>query len=193
MIASLNGKLELVADSYVILNVNGVGFQVFTPTSTITTIGTTGTEVKLYTHLHLREDNIALYGFGSGEELWLFETMLSVTGIGPKLALAMLSAMTADQLAATIATGNADLLTSVPGIGKKTAGRIILELKDKVGAGWAITTATPPAPENADVLAALIGLGYSAAEATRAVAALPAGKQSLEEKVRQALQYFGGK
>ncbi|MDD4859579.1 MAG: Holliday junction branch migration protein RuvA [Dehalococcoidales bacterium] len=193
MIASLTGKLESSGDNFVIINVNGVGFQVFVPTSVLSDLLGINTEVKLYTHLQVREDNLSLYGFAASEELWLFETMLGVTGIGPKLALALLSAMPADQLAATIATGNADLLTTVPGIGKKTAGRIILELKDKVGAGWTITPTTPPAPENADVLAALIGLGYSAAEASRAVFALPAGKQTLEEKVRLALQFFGGK
>ncbi|MDD5127853.1 MAG: Holliday junction branch migration protein RuvA [Dehalococcoidales bacterium] len=192
MIASLTGKVESTGDNHVIINVNGVGFQVFVPTSVLSDLAG-ASEVKLFTYLQVREDSLSLYGFLSPEEHWLFETMLGVTGIGPKLALAMLSAMSAEQLATTIATGNADLLTAVPGIGKKTAGRIILELKDKVGAGWTITPTTSPAPETAEVLAALVGLGYSAAEATRAVAALPAGKFTLEEKMRQALQFFGSK
>ena len=194
MIASLQGKIESLGNDWAIINVNGIGFQVYTPTSTLSTLGTAGEEVKLYTHLHLREDNVTLYGFGSAEELWLFQTLISVTGLGPRLALAMLSAMSVDQLTMAIATGSTDLLTTVPGIGKKVAERIILELKEKTGAGWVITPATQLARENTDVLAALTSLGYSAAEATKAVATLPPDQNlSLEDKIKLALQYFGGK
>ena len=194
MIARLQGKLEAIATDSVIVNVNGVGFQVFLPTSTLSTIGNVGKEVKLYTHLHVREDILALYGFGSADELRLFQVLTSVSGIGPKLGLSMLSAMNTDQLTMAIATGNADLLTNIPGIGKKIASRIVLELKDKIGAGWITTAATEITQENTDVLGALISLGYSAAEASRAIASLPkAGNLSLEEKIKLALQYFGGK
>ncbi len=194
MIARLQGKLEAIAADSVIVNVNGVGFQVFLPTSTLSTIGNIGKEVKLYTHLHVREDILALYGFGSADELRLFQILTSVSGIGPKLGLSMLSAMNTDQLTMAIATGNADLLTTVPGIGKKIASRIVLELKDKIGAGWITTQVTEIAQENTDVLGALISLGYSAAEASRAVASLPgSGNLSLEEKIKLALQYFGRK
>ncbi len=194
MIASLQGKLEALGSDGAIINVGGIGFQVYLPTSTLSTLGPIGKEVKLYTHLHVREDNITLYGFGSPAELSLFETLTTVSGIGPKLGLAMLSAMSVDNLTLAIATGNADLLTAVPGIGKKTASRIILELKDKISAGWIITPTTQLARENADVLAALTSLGYSAAEATKAVASLPTATDlSLEERIKLALQYFGGK
>jgi len=135
MISSLHGKLESLGSDWAIVNVNGIGFQVYTPTSTLSTLGTAGDDVKLYTHLHLREDNVTLYGFGSTEELWLFETLIGVSGLGPRLALAMLSAMSVDQLTMAIATGSTELLTTVPGIGKKVADRLILELKDKIGAG----------------------------------------------------------
>ena len=194
MISSLNGKLESLGGDRAIINVGGIGFQVYMPTSTLSTMGRTGDEVKLYTHLHLREDNVTLYGFGAAEELELFETLLGVSGLGPRLALAMLSAMSTEQLTMAIATGSIDLLTMTPGIGKKVASRIILELKEKIGAGWITTPATQIAQENADVLAALTSLGYSASEATKAVAALPASSDlPLEDKIKQALAYFGGK
>jgi Holliday junction DNA helicase RuvA len=194
MIASLDGKLENLTSDAAIINVGGVGFKVFMPTSALAIIGKTGDAVKIYTHMHVREDNIALYGFPTSEELWLFETLLGVTGLGPKLSLAMLSALTPEQITMAIATGSADMLDMIPGIGKKVASRIILELKEKIGAGWVITPATQVTQENADVLAALTTLGYSAGEAVKAVASLPTdSKLKLEEKVKLALQYLGSK
>lgn len=194
MIASLHGKVEAFSADGAVINVGGIGFLVLMPTSTLSALGATGSEVQLYTHLHLREDNVSLYGFGTPAELNLFQTLISVTGLGPKLGLAMLSGMSAEGLVTAIATGSTDLLTAIPGIGKKVASRIVLELKEKVGAGW-ITTAPPElAKENADVLAALTSLGYSASEAAKAVAALsPTDGTSLEEKIKLALGYFGGK
>jgi len=194
MISRLQGKLEAINTDSLIVNVNGVGFQVFVPTSTLSTVGNVGKEVKLYTHLHVREDILALYGFGSADELRLFEIITTVSGIGPKTGLAMLSAMDPEQLTMAIATGNTDILTTVPGIGKKIASRIVLELKDKIGTGWITTAVAEVAQENTDVLGALISLGYSAAEASRAVASLPKTRdQSLEEKIKLALQYFARK
>jgi Holliday junction DNA helicase RuvA len=194
MIASLSGKLESLNSDAAIINVGGVGFKVYMPTSLLANIGRPGDEVKVYTHTHVREDNIALYGFPTTEELWLFETLLGVTGLGPKLSLAILSALTPNQVTMAIATGNADMLDMIPGIGKKVASRIILELKEKIGAGWVITPETQVTQENADVLSALTTLGYSAAEAVKAVAALPTdAKLKLEEKVKLALQYLGSK
>ena len=164
------------------------------PTSTLSTLGKTGEEVKLHTHLHLREDNATLYGFASTDELGLFQTLIGVSGLGPKLALAMLSAMNVEKLTMAIVTGSADLLTMVPGIGKKMANRLILELKEKIAAGWITTPAAQLAEENTEVLAALISLGYSVSEASRAVATLPPSEElSLEEKIKLALQYFGSK
>ncbi len=162
------------------------------PTSTLSTLGAVGKEVKLYTHLHLREDNATLYGFASTDELELFQTLINVSGLGPKLALAMLSAMSVEKLITAIVTSNAALLTVIPGIGKKVASRLILELKDKIAAGWVTTPAAELTAENTDVLAALTSLGYSASEATRAVATLPHDQNlSLEEKLKLALGYFG--
>ncbi len=194
MIASLYGKLESLGSDGAIIDVGGIGFQVYMPTSTLSTLGSAGDEVKLYTHLHLREDNATLYGFATAEERGLFQTLIAVSGLGPKLALAMLSAMRVDQIAMAIATGSSEILTTVPGVGKKMANRLVLELKDKIGAGWITTPATELAQENTEVLAALTSLGYSASEATRAVASLPPSQElSLEEKIKLALQYFGGK
>ena len=194
MIAGLHGKLESVGSDWAIIDVGGIGFQVYMPTSTLSSMGAIGEEVKLYTHLHLREDNATLYGFASTDELGLFQSLIGVSGLGPKLALAMLSAMNVEKLTMAIATGSTDLLTVVPGIGKKMAERLILELKEKIGAGWITTPAAQLAQENTDVLAALTSLGYSVVEANRAVATLPPSSDlSLEERIKQALQYFGGK
>lgn len=191
MIASLQGKVEALGSDWAIINVGGVGFQVFMSTTTLSTLGNTGDDVRLHTHLYLREDNVALYGFSSFDELQLFQNLIGVSGLGPRLALAMLSAMDVEKLATAIATGSTYLLTATPGVGKKTAERIILELKDKISAGLIITPTTQLAQENTEVLAALIALGYSTAEASHAVASLPpASELDLEEKVKLALQYF---
>ncbi|MCJ7605868.1 MAG: Holliday junction branch migration protein RuvA [Dehalococcoidales bacterium] len=194
MIASLNGKLESVGTDRAVINVGGVGFTVKLPTTSLSVLGTPGAEVKVFTHLHVREDNLSLYGFTSTEELWLFETLLGVSGLGPKLALAMISTLNPEQMTTAIATGSTDMLEMIPGIGKKVASRIILELKDKIGASWISTTETRAAGNNTDVLQALTSLGYSPAEAVRAVAALPAGEElDLEEKIKLALSYFGSR
>ncbi|MBA7614325.1 Holliday junction ATP-dependent DNA helicase RuvA [subsurface metagenome] len=194
MIASLKGKLQAIGGDWAIVNVGGIGFQVYMPTSTLSTLGARGEEVELHTHLYLREDNATLYGFATPEELGLFQTLISVSRLGPKLALAMLSAMSVEKLAMAIATGSADLLAEIPGIGKKTAHRLILELKEKIGAGW--LAAPPPelAEENADVLTALTTLGYSVREATHAVATIPPDQElTLEERVKLALGFFATK
>ena len=192
MIASLNGIIDAISTDSMIVNVNGVGFKVSVPTSVLSELGAVGREVKLYTHLHVREDDMSLYGFGSIDELRLFETLITVSGLGPKTALGMLSAMSADQVAMAIASGSVEMLTTIPGIGKKTADRLILELKDKVDGVMISTPAGKAAQENADVVSALVSLGYSVQETTHAVNALPAGqKLKLEEKIKLALQYLG--
>jgi Holliday junction DNA helicase RuvA len=192
MISSLQGNIDVVNTDSLIVNVNGVGFKVSVPTSVLSELGMVGREVKLYTHLHVREDDLSLYGFGSVDELKLFETLISVSGLGPKTALGMLSAMSADQVAMAIASGSVEILTTIPGIGKKTADRLILELKDKVGGVMISSPAGRAAQENADVVTALVSLGYSVVETTRAVNSLPTGKKlSLEDKVKLALQYLG--
>jgi Holliday junction DNA helicase RuvA len=192
MIASLEGIIDAVSKDNLIVNVNGIGFKVTVTTSVLSEMGITGREIKLYTHFHVREDDMSLFGFGSLDELKLFETLISVSGLGPKTGMAMLSAMSADQVAMAIASGSVEMLTTIPGIGKKTADRLILELKDKVGGVMISSPAGKAAQENADVVSALVSLGYSVQETTHAVNALPSGKKiSLEDKVKLALQYLG--
>lgn len=192
MIASLQGIIDAVGTDSMIVNVNGIGFKVNVTTSVLSDLGMIGREVRLYTHLHVREDEMSLYGFGSLDELRLFETLITVAGLGTKTALGMLSAVSADQLAMAIASGSVEILTTIPGVGKKTAERLILELKDKVGGVMVSTPAGRAAQENAEVVTALVSLGYSVTEATRAVSTLPTGQKiSLEEKITLALQYLG--
>jgi Holliday junction DNA helicase RuvA len=143
MIASLKGTLEALNADSAVINVGGVGFRVFMPVSTLLTLGGLGEEVRVHTHTHVREDAILLYGFAAEEDLKLFQMLTSVSGFGPKLALSMLSAMSVEQLVSAIAGGSEELLTSVPGIGKKLAGRLILELKDKIKTGWAGARVVP--------------------------------------------------
>lgn len=194
MIASLEGKLESLGGDWAVVDVGGIGFQIFMSTTTLSGLGAIGSDVKLYTHLHLREDNITLYGFASSGELELFKTLINVSGLGPRMALVMLSAIDTEQLVMAIASGNTELLTSIPGIGRKMASRLVLELKEKIGTGLVSAPIAELAQENADVLAALTALGYSAGEATRALASLPRDqKLYLEDKVRLALAYFDNK
>ena len=191
MIASLKGKLELVGSEWAVINVGGIGLRVYMPTPTLGGLGAVGSDVKLYTHLHMREDNLSLYGFASTGELELFKTLINVSGLGPKLALAILSAMQPEQLMVAIAGENAEMLTSIPGIGKKMASRLVLELKDKIGTGLISTPMAELAQDNVDVLAALTALGYSAAEATHALASLPRDSDlCLEDKIKLALATF---
>ena len=190
MIASLHGRLESLGGGWAVINVNGIGFQVYLSTSTISSLGTIGKEVHLQTYLVMREDSVTLYGFNTAEELELFQILIGVSGLGPKLALAVLSAMSVEQASMAIATGSIDLLTLIPGIGKRMAERLVVELKDKIGAGLIATPAAQLAQGNTEVIAALTSLGYSVSEASRAVASLPSSDLSLEEKVRLALQYF---
>jgi len=194
MIASLHGKLESMSGDWAIISVNGIGFQVYMPTSTMSVLGTSGKDVHLHTHLILKEDGATLYGFSSTEELQLFQILIGVSGLGPKLALSVLSTMSAEQVSTAITAGSIEMLTLVPGIGKKMAERIILELKDKIGISFITAPAAQLAQENIDVLTALTSLGYSVSEANRAVASLPfSSNLNLEEKVKLALQYFTSK
>lgn len=192
MIASLQGIVDGIGTDWMVVNVGGVGYKVSVPTSVLSEGGVLNREIKLYTHLHVREDEMTLYGFAAPEDLRLFDTLLTVSGLGPKTALGMLSAMSSGDLTVAIASGAQEYLTSIPGIGKKTADRIILELRDKMGALAAASPAARITQENTDVVSALTSLGYSVAEATRAVATLPSGKKlGIDEKVRLALQFLG--
>ncbi len=193
MIATLEGILEYRGDDSVIINVGGIGFQVYVSGPTLSRLGAAKGKVSLYTHLHVREDNVSLYGFTSGEELALFRSLISVTGIGAKMALTLLSALNPEQLVMAITSGDIDLLSQTPGIGKKIAGRLVVELKGKLEKEWK-EVALPLAPEHVDVIAALTGLGYSVTEATKAISKLPDSEDlSLEDKVKMALQQMAAR
>ncbi len=189
MIVALEGILETRGIDSVVVKVGPLSLLVSVPGSTLSRLGTIGDKVHLHTHLYVREDIIAMYGFASADELALFQNFISVSGIGPKAALAFLSTLNVEQLASAIVSGNVDLLTQVPGIGKKMAGRVVLELKGKLEKGWAGAVTPALTPEDADVVAALTTLGYSLKEATQAVAGLPNVEElDLEEKVKLALR-----
>jgi Holliday junction DNA helicase RuvA len=187
MIAYLRGTLfQRTADS-VIIDVNGVGYRARVPASTLERLGDIGTQVELHIHTHVREDDISLFGFATTDELDLFEMLLSVSGIGPKVALGILSSAPPNEIRSAIASGNLEILGGIKGIGKKTAQRLVLELKGKVELGEEISELSPL---DGEVAATLINLGYSAAEAQRAARA--ASGRTLEDKLRGALQYLGG-
>ncbi|MBI5303726.1 MAG: Holliday junction branch migration protein RuvA [Chloroflexi bacterium] len=191
MIATIHGKLQSRTNDSFVVNVGGIGLRVRVTSGTAANLGALGSDVMLFTHLRVREDELSLYGFATEDELGLFETLLTVSGIGPKVAMGILSAASTDTLRMAIAQGNVDVLTSFPGIGKKTAQRLVLELKGKVNVSG-LGEVSELTPLDEDVLNALINLGYSAAEAARAARAVPASAKTLEDRLRVALQYLGG-
>jgi Holliday junction DNA helicase RuvA len=189
MIAGLEGTLEQLTSDSAIVKVSGVSFQVRVPASTLNRLGSIGQIVHLHTYLHWKEDSTALYGFTTPQELDLFKMLISVSGVGPKSALSMLSRLTPDELASAILSNNVDLITQAPGIGKKTASRVVLELKGKLEKGWGGVVGAYQSEDNADIITALTNLGYSTADATRASAVVPgSGDLTLEDKIRLALR-----
>jgi Holliday junction DNA helicase RuvA len=195
MFSYLCGSLVHKGKDYVVIDIQGIGYRLAVPSSALFRLPDHGT-VKLNTYLAVREDGVALYGFPAEEELELFEMLLSVTGIGPKAALAVLSVFTPDSLCLAVLQENVRALTTVPGIGPKSAKRLILELKDKVSsvaAGTTLHAAAGSVPGDAcsDALAALLSLGYSSAEAQaalRAVAGDGNSVGSVQELLKSALK-----
>jgi Holliday junction DNA helicase RuvA len=192
MIASLNGTVTATGNGFVVLQVGGLGFRVFVPQVLLDGGIDLGGEIELFTHLHVRENELTLYGCATEEELALFRLLLGVSGIGPKVALAILSFLPPDHLRTAIAQEDVTTLARVPGIGPKTAKKLVFDLKDKVDAEGSPGEARPVLTEaDADLIAALTGLGYSVAEAQAAIRALPREPLPLEERVRLSLTYFG--
>jgi Holliday junction DNA helicase RuvA len=188
MIASLEGVVSQVGSAGVVLDVGGVGYRVFLGPSTLSGLSA-GARVKLHTHHLVREDTQALYGFRTTEELAFFELITTVSGVGPKVGLAIVSSRPVADLQLAILQGDDAVLTAVSGVGKRLAGRIVLELREKVDAAG--TAAGVDGGGEAEVVAALEALGYSTREgreaARTAVAALPADA-SLEDRVKEALK-----
>jgi Holliday junction DNA helicase RuvA len=177
---------------WVVVGVGGIGIAASVPSRTAELL-VEGAQASLFTHLHVREDALTLYGFMSRDELMLFEQLIGVSGVGPRAALGLLSALDAAQLAVAIASAHTELLRKVPGVGQKTAERLVLELRDKV----AVPADVPPPSmtkrgereSDAELVAALMGLGYTQAEAAAAAERLPEdGDVSLEERIRSVLQ-----
>ena len=189
MIVALEGVLESRGIDSAVVRVGPLSLNIYIPGSTLSQLGSVGDKVNLHTHIYLREDNIALYGFATAEELGLFQNLISVSGVGPKAALGLLTALNPERLVSAISGDSIDLLSQVPGIGKKMAGRIILELKGKLQKEWGTIVVPSLAQEDADVVAALTSLGYSLREATKAVSDLSGSRGlDLEERVRLALR-----
>jgi Holliday junction DNA helicase RuvA len=191
MIARLTGVVAATHKDSIVIQVGGVGFRVIVPQTLLDGLTGPGQEVTLFTHLHVRENELALYGCGSEEELALFRLLQSVSGIGPRVALSILSFLPPDRLRAAIAQEDVTTLARVQGIGPKTAKKLVFELKDRVSAELPAGDRLPAITEaDADLIAALTSLGYSVAEAQEAIRALPREPLSLEERVRLALAYF---
>ncbi len=187
MIAGLRGQIAAKYADSLLVDVNGVIYRVGTSATTVSEAGNVGDEIELKTHLVVREDILALYGFAFDEEMRVFEALIAVTGVGPRLACAVLSVLKPDSLHVAVDQGDADTLATVPGIGKKTAARLIVELRGKLPeAGIAFAA---PSSEDTDVVAALRALGYSLGEANVAVSRI--GKQTgstVEERIIAALR-----
>jgi Holliday junction DNA helicase RuvA len=194
MIASIQGVLEARRVGYVIIRTGGFGIRVSTPTSTLSRLGDVGSEVSLYTHFYVREDGMALYGFSSEEDRDAFEQLIGLSGVGPKLALALLSMMDAQTFYKAIADEDQQRLALTPGVGKKLAARLVLELKGKLPSLVALGGAgafSPAGTLQSEVLEALMGLGFSAAEAQAALSKIPQDRSmTLEEQITFALRSF---
>ena len=197
MLAYIKGILEVKSTNYVVIENGGIGYKIFMSNKSIGTIGNIGDNVKVYTHYHVREDNISLFGFNSDEELRMFEILINVSGVGAKSALTMLSDITPSSFAIAVINDDITRLTKIPGIGKKTAQRLILELKDKLKkediSGEQIELDVDKKDENInkDAITALQVLGYSKKEAETVLKKIDTQKLSIEEILKQALKILG--
>ncbi len=188
MIASLSGTILKIEDSSLVVNVGGVGVRVFVPRTVLEDVGGVGRSIRLHTHLIVREQELSLYGFESEDDLQLFEVLLGVNGVGPKVALSILGTLSPELLKSAIMREETAVLQRVPGIGKKTAERIMFQLRDKLDLTQ-VSTAVPFVSDvDADVIDFLTGLGFSIVEAQSALQNIPRDVKSFDERVQMALQ-----
>lgn len=188
MIASLSGTILKIEDSSLVIGVGGVGIRVFVPRTVLEDVGGVGRSIKLHTHFIVREQELALYGFETEEDLQLFEVLLGVNGVGPKVALSILATLSPELLKSAIMREETAVLQRVPGIGKKTAERIMFQLRDKLDLSQ-VSTAVPLVSDvDADVIDFLTGLGFSIVEAQSALQNIPRDVKSFDERVQMALQ-----
>lgn len=197
MYAYIKGVLEFKGNDFVVIDVNGVGYKIFTPLTTIEKLGEMKSNVTVYTHLHIREDEMSLYGFYSQEELRMFELLISVSGIGAKSANTILANITPSKFALAVITDDIKSLTKLPGIGTKSAQRMILELKDKLKSEEALANddseikSVVSSDNNLqEAISALQVLGYPVKEASKAVASVSSDGMNVEEIIKKALIYF---
>jgi Holliday junction DNA helicase RuvA len=191
MIAFLRGRVARKAVGHALLEVGGVGYRLLMSTTSLSALPAVGDEVVLHTHLYVREDELTLYGFESEGERELFERLIAISGVGPKVALAVLSSLQPDALRGAVASDDVALLSSVPGVGKKTAQRLILELKDKLELPGSSIAAGGAGSAGAEARDALLALGFTPAEATAALREAPSGA-STEQLLKRALKALGG-
>jgi Holliday junction DNA helicase RuvA len=190
MIATLRGEVSQIEDNAIIVEVGGVGLRVFVPAPLRTRLKS-GDGLMLYTHLVVREDAWSLYGFEAQSDRELFNILLGVDGVGPKVALSVLSSMTIDAIQRAVFADEGDLLSRVPGVGKKTAQKMALHLKDKLKPGDTLARVAAMSDTDSEVLAALTSLGYSVVEAQAAIQSLTKdAPDDSGERLRLALQYF---
>jgi Holliday junction DNA helicase RuvA len=192
MIGSIRGRIASKTPPQLLVEVGGVGYEIEAPMSTFFLLPSVGQEVLLLTHLVVREDAHILYGFGTHDERRLFRSLIKVSGVGPKIALALLSGINVEAFAMCVQNQDIAALTKVPGIGRKTAERLVVEMKDRLGPPSETvvnSVASPPgANPEAEAFGALMALGYKPAEATRLLKAAGPGTHSTEELIRRALQ-----
>lgn len=187
MIGKLKGQVIHKDEKSLVIDVSGVGYKVFTTLFNLQSLGKLD-EVKLWTHLSVKETSLDLYGFKEKEELDIFELLISVTGIGPKSALGILNISSSDSLKKGIVDGDITYLTKVSGIGKKTAEKIVLELKDKFGVMGESDSSNK---EDVDVMEALRSLGYSKEEAREVMKKIPLDLEGTNAKIKEALKILG--
>lgn len=192
MIAHLRGTILATSEKYVVLEVGGVGYKIFATVETLAGLHE-GTEASLFTYLAVREDALDLYGFKTADEQIFFELLLSVSGIGPKSALSILSVTTIATLTQAIGTGDTSYLTKVSGIGRKTAEKIVLELRDKMRAHVDMKETPGTLRAESDVVEALKSLGYSQNEARDALKQVSAEAVGTNARIKEALKILGGK
>lgn len=190
MIIFLDGVTEFKGEKFVVLGVNSIGYKVFCGVDTLEKIPEKGGKVKIWTHLHIRENAQELYGFLHYSELEFFEMLIAIPGIGPKGALGILGVAPVDTLKRAIAAGDTSYLTRVSGIGRKTAEKVVLELKEKM-AGRGMAVEAPELGEEADALDALIALGYSPREAREALSRVSPDITGVEARIKAALRSLG--
>lgn len=193
MIASINGVISQVRTDSLVIMVGGIGVRVWVPTTVLELAGGRDQQISLHTYLHWRDNAIALYGFGTEGELGLFELLLAVSGVGPRLGLAIISTLSPDVLTTAVAQEESAVLERVPGVGKKTAQRIMFHLREKLPVDHLPSGISGLAEVDTEVIAALTTLGYSVVEAQTAVQRFPREfSQELEDRIRQALRFLGG-